>query len=108
MAKVHLKGRLLQLLAERGPQWDTDLADAALEEYPEMDGDYWRGTVRLLLADLYSSGLIASLEERLDAGGAEQKLRFRFALTEFGRERMSHTGLLEAGAARNPATAGVQ
>ncbi len=108
MDRVHIKGRLLQLLAERGPQWDYDLAETIEAEYPEVSGDYWRGTVRLLLADLYSSGLIASLEEKLDSQttGGEQKLRFRFAVTDFGRERMGHTGLIPAAAAvGGPATA---
>ncbi len=108
MARIHIKGRLLQLLVERGAQWDYDLPDVIESEYPEVHGAYWRGTIRLLLADLYSSGLIASLEEKLDPSktGGEEKLLFRFAVTDFGRERMGHTGLLPAGSAGAPATAG--
>jgi hypothetical protein len=96
MADIHLKARLLQLLAERGPQWDSDLAAAAEAEYPEVRGGYWAGTIRLLLADLYSSGLIRSLEERLGTNG-DSKLHFCFELTEFGRERMADTRIVPAG-----------
>ncbi len=111
MAETHIKGRLLQLLAERGPMWDYELAEEIEREYPEVNGDYWRGTVRLLLADAYSSGLLRSEEEKLDPSrtGGEEKVLFRFALTEFGRERMGHTGLLPAGsAAAAPSTVGAQ
>jgi hypothetical protein len=110
MAQLHIKGRLLQLLAERGPQWDYELADRIAAEYAEVKGEYWHDTVRLTLADLYSSGLITSTEETLDPEKTcgREKLLFRFAVTEFGRERMQQTGLLAtSGRAGEAATVGV-
>ena len=81
------------------------VAAAAEAEYPEVKGDYWKGTIRLLLADLYSSGLIRSLEEKIGADG-DSKLHFRFELTEFGRERMADTRIAGRAPAQ-PATAEV-
>ncbi len=96
MPDVHIKGRILQLLAERGPLWDYELFEAVAAEYPEVEGEYWYDTIRLELADLYSSSITTSVEERLDPEKSfgNEKILFRFALTDFGRERMRHTGLL--------------
>lgn len=96
MAKLHIKGRMLQLLDELGPQWDYELFEKIAAEYPEVDGEYWYDTIRLKLADLYSSGITTQVEEALDATKSfgNEKVLFRFALTDFGRERMRHTGLL--------------
>ena len=96
MGDVHIKGRILQLLEERGPLWDYELFGALSSEYPEVDGEYWYDTIRLELADLYSSGITASVEEALDPQKSfgNEKILFRFGLTDFGRERMRHTGLL--------------
>jgi hypothetical protein len=95
---VHIKGRMLQLLAERGPMWDYDIADEVMREYG-VSGDYWYGTVRLTLTDLYSSGLLDEVETAVDpsrSGGVE-KLLFKFTLNEFGRSRMRQSGLIGAG-----------
>jgi hypothetical protein len=104
MPKLPIKGRLLQLLEERGPQWDYELASAIAQEYAEVDGRYWYDTIRLSLADLYSSGLIREVEEALDPSKSHgiEKILFRFDLTDFGRERMRDTGLA-AGARREAA-----
>lgn len=93
---MHMKGRMLQLLAERGPMWDYEIRDAVLSEYG-VSGDYWYGTVRLTLTDLYSSGLLDELETTIDPAksSGEEKLLFRFTLNDFGRERMRQSGLLQ-------------
>ncbi len=95
MAMLHIKGRILQLLEERGALWDYELFELLAAEYPEVGGQYWYDTIRLMLADLYSSGLTKSVEETLDPGKSfgVEKILFRFELTGFGRERMRHTGL---------------
>ena len=96
MATLHIKGRILQLLAERGPMWDYEIFETLAAEYPEVDGEYWYDTIRLKLADLYSSGITTEVDETLDPSKSfgNEKILFRFDLTEFGRERMRHTGLL--------------
>lgn len=102
MPKVHIKGRLLQLLEQGGPQWDYELAAKIAGEYDEVEGQYWYDTIRLNLADLFSSGLITEVEEALDppkSYGVE-KILFKFDLTEFGRQRMRDTGLSAATARR--------
>jgi len=96
---MHMKGHMLQLLAERGPMWDYDIADEVMQAYG-VSGDYWFGTVRLTLADLYSSGLLDEVETTVDpdkSRGAE-KLLFRFGLNDFGRTRMQQSGLMGASA----------
>ena len=96
MALLHIKGRILQLLEEHGPQWDYELFEKIAAEYPEVEGEYWYDTIRLELADLYSSGITAQVEEALDPSKSfgNEKILFKFGLTDFGRERMRHTGLL--------------
>jgi hypothetical protein len=95
MPKVHIKGRLLQLLEQGGPQWDYEVAAKIASEYDEVEGQYWYDTIRLNLADLFSSGLITEVEETLDPSKSYgvEKVLFRFELTDFGRERMRDTGL---------------
>jgi hypothetical protein len=95
MAKVHIKGRLLQLLEGADPQWDYELAAAIGSEYDEVHGQYWYDTIRLNLADLFSSGLITETEEKLDPSKSYgvEKVLFRFKLTGFGKQRMRDTGL---------------
>lgn len=94
MAKIHIKGRMLQYLEEKQPLWDYQISDRVMEEYG-LSGDYWRGTVRVLLADLFSCGLIESVEEDVDEGlyFGEGKVLFSYVLSQFGRERMVDTGL---------------
>jgi hypothetical protein len=91
MAKVHIKGYILQLIADSEGIWDNEIASAVCEEYGEA-GPYWQGAVRVTLTDLYSGGLITSSEERFDA--YSDKMRFRFRLSDFGRRRMADTGLI--------------
>jgi hypothetical protein len=102
MPKVHIKGRLLQLLEQGGPQWDYELAAKIASEYDEVDGQYWYDTIRLNLADLFSSGLVTEVEQALDPSKSfgVEKILFKFALTEFGRERMGDTGLVVTGGRR--------
>lgn len=93
---VHVKGRLLQYL-EEGPQWDYQLAARIESEYEECQGEYWHNTVRMNLVDLHSGGLILPEEETVDPSKTfgHEKMIFRFALTDFGRQRMKESGLLE-------------
>lgn len=96
MSKLHMKAYMLRLLQERGEMWDYDLANEVMREY-ELSGDYWYGTVRLTLTDLFSGGLVNEVETTVDPEKSfgREKVLFRFALTEFGLERMQQTGLLE-------------
>jgi hypothetical protein len=99
MSTLHIKGHILRLLVERGAMWDHEIAEAVLSEYG-LAGDYWRGTVRLTLTDLFSGGLLDEVGTSVDpehSGGVERVL-FRFQLNDFGRERMRQSGLLEVGA----------
>ena len=98
MAQVHVKGRLLQLLEEGGPQYDYELAELLAREYDEKPSEYWHNDTRLTLADLASGGLVYPIEDddRIDLErtfGVEKLVR-RYALSDFGRERMQASGLL--------------
>jgi hypothetical protein len=100
MSKVHVKGRLLQMLEEDGPHYDYELAERLAGEYDEQATDYWHNDTRLTLADLSSGGLVYPIEEddRIDLErtfGVEKLVR-RYALSDFGRERMRASGLLRA------------
>lgn len=92
--KKHMKGHLLETLAQNGRMWDYDLAEDVMAEL-ELSGDYWYGTVRLTLTDLYSGGLIRECGTDVDPSKSrgQEKFLFRFELTDFGHTRMSQAGL---------------
>lgn len=95
MTDMHMKGYILQMLARRGALWDYEIAADVMREY-DLSGDYWYGTVRLTLTDLFSGGLLNEIETTIDpekSFGAE-KLLFKFELNDFGRQRMRQSGLL--------------
>lgn len=99
MARVHIKGFVLQKLLRDGPLWDHEVVAAVEDEYG-VSGEYWAGTVRLTLTDLYSGGLLDEVGADVDpsrggAGGGE-KLMLRYQVNGFGRERMAQSGLSEA------------
>ncbi len=104
MGQLHVKGRLLQMLEEDGPQYDYELASRLAAEYGERESDYWHNDTRLTLADLSSGGLVYPIDEddRIDLErtfGVEKLVR-RYALSDFGRERMRASGLLPMAGAR--------
>ncbi|WP_426396666.1 hypothetical protein ACN9M1_01125 [Ralstonia sp. R-29] len=92
--KLHMKGYILQLLASGDALWDSDIAHRTCVEYGKPEDEYWVGNVRAILADLYSGCLVETPEDTLDE--ATGKVHFRYAITEFGRQRMADTGLLDA------------
>jgi len=96
MSELHIKGYILRVLAERDALWDDEVCDAVCTEYG-LTGDYWRGTIRLTLTDLFSGGLLDEVGTTVDperTDGVERVL-FKFRLNNFGRERMRQSGLLE-------------
>jgi hypothetical protein len=97
MRKLHMKGRILQLInAQRDAGlWDWEVSNTLEREYA-IGGAYWRGTTRVTMTDLYSSGIIESVEETLDEQGyfGLGKVLFKFRLSDFGRQRMRDTELL--------------
>lgn len=95
MPDMHIKGYILQLIADRGQMWDYEVATAVMHDYG-LSGDYWYGTVRLTLTDLYSGGLLDELSTTIDPEKSfgTEKLLVQFGLNDFGRERMRQTGLL--------------
>lgn len=90
----HIKGHLLETLARKGTLWDYELADEVMGALG-LTSDYWYGTVRLTLTDLYSGGLISECGTDVDPSKSrgEEKVLFRFELTDFGRTRMAQAGL---------------
>jgi len=97
MNKLHMKGRILQLINAQQDVgiWDWQVADALLAEYG-LSGAYWRGNTRVTLTDLFSSGIIESVEETLDdrAYFGKGRVLFKFRLNDFGRQRMRDTALV--------------
>ena len=91
--KLHMKGYILQLLADGDGLWDGDIAHRTCIEYGKPEDEYWTGSIRAILADLYSGGLVQTPEDSLDE--ATGKVHFRYVITEFGRQRMADTGLIE-------------
>ncbi len=95
--KLHLKGFILTLLQHHSEGlWDFQIAQQTLDEY-NCATQYWRGEIRASLTDLFSSALIEELEDKLDDDEyfGSGKVLVKFRLTDFGRERMRQTGLLD-------------
>jgi len=97
--KIHMKGRILQMLEPGEPMWDYELANKLIREYELPDNEYWYGTIRVILTDLFSGGLIEPEDEKIDPekSHSKEKLLFKFALTEFGYSRMQNTKLATRG-----------
>lgn len=95
MARVHIKGFVLQKLLRDGPLWDHEVVVAVENEYG-VSGEYWAGTVRLTLTDLYSGGLLDEVGADVDPARAGERLMLRYQVNGFGRERMAQSGLSEA------------
>ena len=97
MARVHIKGYVLQKLLRDGPLWDYEVVDAVENEYG-LSGEYWAGTVRLTLTDLYAGGLLDEMGTDVDPArtGGKEKILFRYQVNDFGRDRMAQSGLMEA------------
>lgn len=94
---MHMKGYILRLLADRGQMWDDEIVDTVCAEYG-LSGDYWTGTIRLTLTDLYSGGLLDELDATVDPSrtGGVEKILFKYSVNDFGRTRMAQSGLLGA------------
>lgn len=96
MKKLHMKGRILQLInaQQNTGIWDWQITNALMTEYG-LSGAYWRGNTRVTLTDLFSSGIIESVEETLDdqAYFGAGRVLFKFKLSDFGRQRMYDTAL---------------
>ncbi|MGO3345903.1 MAG: hypothetical protein ACTIM4_11720 [Marinomonas sp.] len=97
MKKLHMKGRILQLINDKQHIgiWDWEISEAVMLEY-SLKGAYWRGNTRVTLADLFSSGIIESIEEKIDdqAYFGAGRVLFKFRLNDFGRQRMRDTALM--------------
>lgn len=96
MSKVHMKGRTIQILEERGPSWDYDIAKQVIDEYELQDDRRNRSNIRIWLIEYAANGLIEAVEDAVDDGSnfREDKLMSRYQVTNFGRQRMKDTGLL--------------
>lgn len=96
MSQMHIKGFILQRLLATGPLWDHEVVGLVEREYG-LSGEYWTGTVRLTLTDLYASGLLEEVGTTVDPAlsGGKEKILIRYQVNEFGRERMAQSGLLE-------------
>tara|TARA_R110000823_G_scaffold315681_1_gene449654 strand:+ start:3022 stop:3315 length:294 start_codon:yes stop_codon:yes gene_type:complete len=96
MSKLHMKGRILQLINDQQHTgiWDWQITDAVMSEY-SLSGAYWRGNTRVTLTDLFSSGIIESVKEKLDdeAYFGAGRVLFKFRLNDFGRQRMRDIAL---------------
>lgn len=95
--KLHMKGRILQLINAKRDEgiWDWELTDTIMGEYG-LSGPYWKGNTRVTLTDLFSTGIIESVEEKLDDKGyfGVGRVLFKFRLNAFGRQRMLDTELV--------------
>ncbi len=90
--KLHQKGFLLVTLNKNNQLWDYELIFRAFLEY-NISGNYNEKTLRIALDELSAAGLITRIDEKLETV-QQQKMLFRYQLSDFGRSRMIDTGLL--------------
>lgn len=97
--KLPQKGFLLVTLYQSRNLWDFELINLAIAEYG-LKGNYWINHFSIALDELASAGLITRIGHRLDDGEAitKDRLLFEFALSDFGKQRMFDTGLLDLNA----------
>lgn len=97
--KLPQKGFLLVTLYQYRNLWDFELITLAIAEY-RLKGNYWINHFSIALDELASAGLITRIGHRLDDGSVIEKdrLLFEFSLSDFGRQRMLDTGLLDLNA----------
>lgn len=91
--KLHQKGFLLVALNKNNQLWDYELIVRAFLEY-NISGNYNEKTLRIALDELSAAGLITRIDEKLETVQQQQKILFRYQLSDFGRSRMIDTGLL--------------
>lgn len=93
---LHYKGYIMRLLDERGAMWDYEVTDQAMKDYG-LSGEYWYGTIRLTLIDLFSCGLVDEIENSVDPKKSfgREKVLFKFQLNDFGRRRLRQAKLTE-------------
>jgi len=95
MTKLHTKGFALQLLNKaHDGLWDYEIAQRLMGEYGKS-GAYWKGNIRLMLADLYSTGIVIRVEQSQDSKAffGPRKVLHKYALSEFGKTRVIESGL---------------
>ena len=94
MAKIHIKGFILQLLHRQPDIWDYDIADIVMREYNYSDRTYWLGAIRVSLAELDAGGLVQQVDDQVS--GSTGRVQFQYRISKFGERRMRDTGLLPA------------
>lgn len=92
--KLHQKGYLLVALNKTAGLWDGDLVAMAMREYGQS-GSYWDKATRVALEELAAAGLISRKQSKLESTEQGSRLSFLYEVTDFGRQRMKDTGLLE-------------
>lgn len=96
--KMHQKGFLLVQLSECNSMWDYELVVKTLSEY-SLSGLHWVSTIRVALEELSSAGLVTRVAGKVCDGSHAgiNKVLFNYKLSEFGRNRLHDTGLLQEG-----------
>jgi len=91
--KLHQKGFLLVTLSKSEGMWDYQMIEKVFEDYTES-GDFKEKTLRIALDELSAAGLIKRVESKLETMNDEEKLLFKYQISDFGMSRMLDTGLV--------------
>ncbi|MEL4305260.1 hypothetical protein [Methanococcoides sp. LMO-2] len=89
MMRLPMKSRLIQLLYEKGEAWDFELTNSLLIEYGKS-GDYWKWMARFWMTELAAGGILNIVDVEADDGShfANDKVLYRYNLTDFGKSRV--------------------
>ena len=96
--KMHQKGFLMVQLSQCNSMWDYELITKMLSEY-SLSSLHWTSTIRVALEELASAGLVTRVAAKVSDGthAGIGKVLFEYKLSEFGRNRLNDTGLLQEG-----------
>lgn len=92
------KTAAMMTIAENGVLWDYEVAQMMTEGIKEHRRLHrTRNQIRTYLIESAAAGMITAVDGRIDDGDqfSKGKLLSRYALTEFGLERLRHMGFVE-------------
>ena len=90
-----IKGRIIQVLNERGAMWDYEIVELLMKEYNQIS-EIERGYDRIALIELASNGLLEVVDLAIDVKNifGKSKLLYKYKLSEFGKMRGKKLGLI--------------
>jgi hypothetical protein len=81
------KFRILEILKDQGPMWNSDLVKQLQGEY-KMPSNYYRDCLNFDLIEVAASGMIYEIEAKVDTEGSYKKdsLLLKYKISHMGED----------------------